>query len=505
MNTGMNETIDDVVSHVVQDINANNAQCDETKEVDGGFTVKELNDLKREYQVNQDPYDIFDKICEKLFRKEHIRSVAQLNPDANDEDKQKIAKLRSNFFKLQSAVIMKPTTKKTKVKHKKGEFKRDKKNDPIARKDGKGYETYDNDESEILEKTVYVPAWDIVTNPGCCAFLKNQFERVAVSPDFNYLRQKTCSNVDFNRGIEIIRWLTNYYEFEELDKFVDRFSLFICNAKSRVLNQNPEWGVMFSLVGKLGSGKSWFADMLIKTHDELFETQSTTTRYDSILGRFNGPMLTRGFVHLEEKNGADSKQRETLKTYITDATIQIERKGLDPITARNMTTLLSTTNESILNLVGLQQDRRIIEFNLVSRKTDGNGERVLIPENEMEEKLRELWLTMPCEHPYPTKIVNELLDESTHRLECSMTEIVYTLFQNYETMFLNDGGWVKLSRMREAIKDMGGVRVEDVINWCKSEGILTQQTNGNWYRSKNGLDNIRARAEQYMKEGGNVK
>lgn len=104
-----------------------------------------------------------------------------------------------------------------------------------------------------------------------------------VEPDFDKLEKEVCAKTDWNRGLEIIRELTKYYVFEEPEKFVDRFALLICNAKAKGLNKQPKWPVMFSLVGRMGTGKSWLATMLKKTYDATFYAASRKSSFRRLL------------------------------------------------------------------------------------------------------------------------------------------------------------------------------------------------------------------------------
>lgn len=247
---------------------------------------------------------------------------------------------------------------------------------------------------------------------------------------------------------------------------------------------------MFSLVGEMGTGKGWLSSMLINTHDEVFETKSSQTKYRTLLGRFNGVMLTRGLIHLDEKNGLDNDDRETLKTDISEETIEIELKGKDPFTASNMATLFSTTNESIKDIIGLQKDRRIIEFNLIDRAVDSEtGKRKEIDKYYMIKLLRELWLVMPCEHPYSTSIKDALLSESSEVLDCNMYEIAEDVFTNHLSEFTRDK-WIMRNKLKQVIKSIGSVRHNDFINWCHDKELLKSYSKGTTYYSKTVLDEI---------------
>ena len=459
-----------------------------------GFTLDELKRLSNEFQIHHNAELSFNDMLTILFQRAHIRSIASCDSEDNKELKKKIFNLKTNFYNAQMAVVVSPGMKKEKVKHKKGDVKRDENGDPIS--DGTNadgtprWQTYDKDEVETKETPVKVPTYDMEAYPGKYTFLKDIIESAVVPPDFDQLRRKTCSSIDFNRGMEIIEWLSNYYMFDNKDKFKERFSLLVCNAKARALGYDPKWPVMFSIVGYFGDGKGWLAKMLLKTYDEVFDTISAHARYDQLLGRFNAVMLTRGMIHLDEHKGFDSDAREALKSYITEPTVSVELKGRDVKLYDNMTTLFSTTNETVLDVVGFQKDRRIIEFKLLGRKTLPNGDLDEIPDDEMIAKLHELWMVMPCEHPNPRKVIDELLDESGKRLDFSMGEIVATLFNEHSSdMYRGSTNYLNVAKAKGLLKPMM-VRWKDLRSWCETQGIFRTYPSGGIYVNRKVLQNL---------------
>lgn len=256
----------------------------------------------------------------------------------------------------------------------------------------------------------------------------------------------------------------------------------ICNAKAKGLNKHPKYPVLFSLVGKMGMGKGWLATMIKSTYDAQFETTSRKSSFKKLFGtNFNSIMMTRGFIHFDEKNGIDSSQCEELKTLITEPEVDVEMKYKESMTVKNLVTFFSTTNESIKDVMGLQQDRRLVEFVLKDKTAE-------IPVPTMTALLNELWEVMPCEYPHPETIVDELLEESKEILDTKMVEIVASLFRKEKAFLKNK--YVNRHDFIETVKEFGGVRHAAVFNWCVDNGIFVKQKNGSYYLSSKNLNKV---------------
>ena len=450
-----------------------------------GFDGDELNLLKETWKTYHNPEDITSRILTKLFRENGIRAMANIDMKSGDEASDLRRRILDAFITVQSLCLVKEKVTKIKTRtltHKQGEVMTDEHGEPIPAPGTSGYRVYSKDiyETTVEDQVTETPYYDVANSSAHWTALQKIVDGFIVTPDYAALKAKTCSNCDFEKGIEIIRRLGDYFEIDDMDKFCDRFSLFLCNAKSRVLNIQPKWPVMFSLCGGLGVGKSWFAKLLMKAHDDVFEAQSCESKYDVILNRFNAPMLTRGIVHLDEKNGIDQHQRETLKNYITGENIAIELKNQQPKTVPNLTTLLGTSNESIKDTMGYQKDRRIVEFELKGRKLDEKGNRLELDEQELYDWFHELWMTMPLEHPYADKIKSQLLDESSEVLDTNVYQIIKSLWTIHRHEWL-ENNFVKIRNMKETLKEMGGVRANDIINWCEEHDLWMKYSNGARY------------------------
>ena len=479
---------------LLQALSGQATNAPEGKELYGVFTKDEVKQLHDEFKLTLSINGALRAIGTALFRHHVVRALSVLTYDS-DEKKHALAdQLLSEFCALQSLVLTKTVTRTKRLRHKAGDFKRDTNGNPIARPDGNGYEVYKKDETETADVDEEVPYYDYANNPAAYAELKKWLANLVVEPDFAQLERETTSHLDYNRGLDIIRELTHYYKFEHPETFVNRFALLVCNAKAKALNKQPKWPVMFSLVGEMGKGKGWFVNKLLGAYDRKFHTQSRQSSFNRLLSsNFNAIMMTRGFIHFDEKNGMDTSQAETLKTLITEPFVEVERKHLDTRTLPNQTTFFSTTNESIRDVMGLQQDRRLVEFTLVSRE----GE---IPEDRMDALLDELWEVMPCEHPDPDSIIHELLDESKHVLDAKMDEIVDELFNNYSGDFVDNFGQGRLvnrSRLKQMVKShFSSVRFNSLFDWCVKNEILDANRNGHVYLKKKNLAALHKRMEE---------
>ena len=440
----------------------------------GVFTPSEVAKLREDYIATGNKGDALLTIATKLFRHYGIRALSQLKNQDDDDKVRLYHKIESQFCNIQRMVVVKQVKKTKRVKHKKGDYKRDGNGNYIQRSDGSGYETYGEDEVEETEVVEYVPFWDDEHSTSANNDIKKKVEDITVNPDFSEMAKKLTSNTDFERGIELIREIAKYYKFEDEDKFANRFALLICNAKSKALNRHPKWPVLFSIVGRYGQGKSWFATKIQESYDRKFQTESQKTSFKRLLdSNFNSVMLTRGFVHFDEKNGIDSTQFEKLKTLITEPDVEVERKHRDPQKFRNFVTFISTTNESILDVVGLQEDRRILEFKLEGRE----GE---IPEERMDAILDELWEVMPCEHPDPDAIIHERLVESKECLDSRVDEVVFELFDKYEQEFIPaNRRYIQRERFKQVVKNhFPSMRFNSVLNWCMANDIICEEKKG---------------------------
>ena len=417
----------------------------------GIFTIEQVQKLKEECDIDFNPDKYLRKIYTPLFQKNGIRSLKELR-DSTDKKKKDLADdIVGDFMRIQELVI----TKKKTYTNRKGQI-------------------------EIDE----VPYYDYRTKTGDYNTLKETLLSVVVPPDFDAIK-KSMLPEDWNKAKDLIRKITKYYIFKNPEQFVERFALLICNAKSKALGLHPKWGVMFSIFSIAhGMGKGWFRDMVAKTHDEVFQTQSTPCSYSLLLGDFNSVLRTMGFLCIDEKYGINQGERDRLKNIITEKEVMINPKGKDAVAMNNLTTIFSCTNSSIIGVMSLQQNRRIVEFELIGK----NGE---MPEEELHDLLVELWKVAPCVCPVQNKVIDELVDESTTIQNANIRQIVVDLFTEYGGDILN-GVFVKLNALKKYISQLGKIPHDDIIQWCYANDILKQQKNGCVSLSKKALSKLQA-------------
>lgn len=399
----------------------------------------------------------------------------------------------AEFNGVQSVVLTKEKVKTKNVRHQKGDFKRDKSGNPITRPDGQGYETYAAGEIEVVEETISTPFFDTSVDTGAEKKLLEYLRKVVVMPDYKSLREKCDVGTDYEKACALIEKIAQCYELDDTQKFVERFALFASNVKAKALGRQPRWPVLFSLVGGMGIGKSWLSEKIARTSDEVFGTKSAPTTYDSLTGRFNSQMMTRGILRLEEAVGLEKSKVETMKSYITSTTVEIERKGLDREIAPNLVSFLSTTNEPVMNILsGADQNRRVVEFVV-------KGKRQEMDERQLEDLLVKMWYAIPCRVPNEDLIYKQLIDETSNLLDSTMEDVVYDLFKENELLLVKGQRLMKHQfKTLCAQKRMPSAKVE---MWCEGEGLIRKDKGGNVLVYKKALKDFYRRMENDYSSG----
>lgn len=374
-------------------------------------------------------------------------------------------------------ILLRDKKKVKTVRHQKGDFKHNADGSIVVKSNGEP-DTYDRltvEETTEIEKVPLYPLDAQDTQDK----LEKLVRTIMVLPDFDKLRKAYESNTDLKRALNLIAELTRYWKFDDPPKFIARFALFASNVKAKALGYNPKWPVLLSLVGEMGTGKSWLAEKIAITADELFGTKSNKSSYAKLTSRFNTPMMTRGILRLEEAIGLDKATVETMKDYITGTDVEVERKGLDPQTFPNEVSFLSTTNESVLaSLSGNDKNRRVIEFQM-SKITD-------IDEKHLLEILTEMWKAIPVKLPNEDAIKNQLLIETSTLLDSTMEDVVYDIFAHHKDEVVR--GQRLMKHEFKTFCTQKKIQVAKVTAWCQSKGILDVKPDGHITVLKKGLD-----------------
>lgn len=120
-----------------------------------------------------------------------------------------------------------------------------------------------------------------------------------------------------------------------------------------------------------GVGKTIILDMIGQIMGK--EYYQSITKMGEALGRFNKILEKKILVNFNETNwGGDKKMAGSFKSIITDKTINIEGKGLEPYTTDNLINCIITTNEDWIAQVS-SNDRRFFMVECKEQKLGNDG------------------------------------------------------------------------------------------------------------------------------------
>lgn len=499
-----NQTLEGVVSDVLDHTNEPDLITEVTS-----FTLTEIKDMRDAYLKYRNPITTLNSIMARVFQKHGIRSISEIDSTTLDGERVKRS-IADEIQLVASLCVVKDVPRKKTVRHKKGDFKLDSNGNNIVKSDGSGYETYDANETETVDTIEFKPYWDY---QHCCAEesrLGKLIEDYIAPFDKKRIVARLSKSINEELAYSRIRELTKYYKFEDEEFFVKSFAFFMSNLKSRTCGEEPPYPMMFSIYSKQGMGKTWLVDTLRVVVDELFETHCVTSSFDKAFGRFNSVLMTRGLITFSEAKGLTKADRDAFKRATTDNTIEIERKGKDTQTVRNMSTFLCVSNEPILQqLTGLEMNRRILEFNLIDRKRDDEGRLVKIQESELMSIFRDILMSIPFRMD-ETPILERLSSDSSVLLTYNMGEIIGDIFRSdYElkdqTMKHNIGVWKpSMAQDTELIAKNGQLRmcpfkrkclerkvpVNQVLEWMLEQGLAKKNKHYCWVLDRSRIPDI---------------
>lgn len=182
----------------------------------------------------------------------------------------------------------------------------------------------------------------------------------------------------------------NYENFDEID--INKISLFLNHIKEIItsndekiykymmswiayLIQNPgkKTKTCLILIGKQGTGKTIFTDIIAKLFGEY--ANKNVSDVDLITGQFNTELENKILIVLNEFNVQDKTTnkrsiRNKMKSYITDDSITINRKNVTPYKIENVSNFIIVTNDN--NPISIEVgDRRYVVLD-VSDKMKNN-------------------------------------------------------------------------------------------------------------------------------------
>ena len=139
----------------------------------------------------------------------------------------------------------------------------------------------------------------------------------------------------------------------------DKFYHYILSWLAYPLRYLTKSKIVVMIKGKQGAGKSVIFDFMTRfiygPHASL-----TVSGLDSVMGRFNGHLMGKLLVCVDETAIADKKQFiqdfDKFKNQITGSTLEIERKGQDKFVVKNICNYAITSNHNGIKVE--QGDRR---------------------------------------------------------------------------------------------------------------------------------------------------
>ncbi|MBF0359265.1 MAG: hypothetical protein HQL70_11735 [Magnetococcales bacterium] len=146
--------------------------------------------------------------------------------------------------------------------------------------------------------------------------------------------------------------------------------------------QMPEQrpGVVLALLGQQGTGKGIFVQYVGRIFGRHFLHVSKSSQFT---GKFNSHLMEAALLFLDEAFWAGDKASEgTFKAMVTEPTMMVEQKYMNPIAIRNHLRIIMASNSSWMAPAGLE-DRRVFAVE-VSAKKRGNRAYFRALADEME-------------------------------------------------------------------------------------------------------------------------
>lgn len=436
-----------------------------TIEIGEFFSPQDIVRLNKEYkECHKSVAKSLIDIATPIFDKNQIVSLLDLKDDANENGR--YLAIQSAIKQIQACVITKTKTSYEEVE---GDF------------NGKTIKT----QQKVTKEIPYYNYMESIRDKNA---LEKEIDDIFILPNYKKMKDEFATYENATRFDELVNELfTKYYKVKNPKKSIERFKLWCCNAKGKAFGIAPKHGVIFSLVGSQGKGKGFLANSLKQYYDKTFGTRSRELSFTQLFSNFNSFMTTRGMIHLDEVAGATNDKRERFKNYITEPIVSVERKNHDTKDYPNLVSFFSTTNESILSILGLQRDRRIVEVELEDRIN-------LIKNTDVEDFFMELWKTCPFQFMDSQKVIDELLCESDERIEVQIREMVIDVFENSESSSMTQGkSYIYINKFKKELNaKYPNQRYNDVLSWCVKVGLFKQwESNRTWHYNEAKLDELR--------------
>lgn len=468
------------------------------------YSPSDIKDLISWWESTHDVESSMYHICEIPLRKLNETSINRLASSKSMEELTRYHDVEIAILNVASMVIV--DVKKGKVLHEKGDFVEDRKGNvkmvEVRKEDGsvdkKVPETY---KEEVRSPDVIVPLFPL-SSPRSQKELKTYVHNVVVPYRFEELRKKYSGKQDAKRARELVKVLfSKYWPIGLDDAMLDRIMVWFCNAKGKGVGMHPAYGCILAMVGSMAAGKSYLADMLAETYASCFDTQVRgSVEWGALFDQFNAVWETRGLLCLNEVCAASKADREVFKNRITARKITINQKHIKQYEVENWTTIFSATNDEVLPMLGLQENRRIIQVRLRDR-TKANW----LGDDELRLMLTEIWEVMPFSYDeaYAKKekveidgkvvevvmdaadVFSTMLKESDRRIGEELWDIVSCVFIRKMEFLRRVGGRetdiVQIASLKKVLREESGYTSwADFVGWLKKKGILWVEDNGSY-------------------------
>lgn len=461
---------------IYTDINVgNNAQSKPlaiNEKISKYYSLDDVRRLQDSWNMNHCVQSIFHEIMEVVLKKLNETSINRLSTSKSFDDTKLYHEILEVVMNLQEGIIV--NVEKGTVIHKKGDYVADRYGN-VKMVNGKP-QTYDHDVCSEDKTTALFPT----SSESKQDKVLKHIHEVVIPYDFAELCAEYKDTEDPELAREMIKKLfTDYYPIGLTDDVLDRILVWFCNAKGKALGLHPKYGCVLAMVGRGSSGKSFLAEWLQKSYAKCFHTAIVDSiEWNSLFDTFNTIWETRGLIPLNEVCSVGKADREVFKNRITAKQIRINQKHVKQYTVDNWTTLFSATNDEVLPILGLQENRRIIQVMLSNSRDKSNW----ISEDCAEEFFTKLWTVCPSsfDSSYGDSydVFNKMLEESNDIISEELIDIAVAVFKQKEGFIRCGTDLVKINFLKNVFRDVAKfTNWADFYSWLLRNGVIQRESN----------------------------
>ena len=339
---------------------------------------KKTVDAMKKSNKESDGKDTIIKSCEREIEGYFIEDVYDFNKKSIDKKNELIKWIKETIFHV---CIRAKSYYICKSKNYYGEIMYERNTSEQMRKTG--YNNYLYDPSKEKEKDRYVPIWKFifrhrtdkkyfVFDPTPDRLCKR--DRSSIINLFTGFRHNTIDKFIVDKSkFKVI----NDHIFNILSRGNNEYYQYIISWLARIIQKPHEKnGVALVFKSKQGSGKGIIVDFVgncilgPKYYVQIKDVEK-------LVGRFNSNMENKLLTHLDEAQnfGGSRRINNFMKSILTQTQINIEKKGIDPITLRDYNNYIITTNNDFPVKIE-EYNRRYACFLALSKSDDKFNEHI---------------------------------------------------------------------------------------------------------------------------------